>query len=226
MGPLRILGKPELAAALDALCALDPEMARLRAVAGEPPLRALDPGLAGLVWLVNSQMISVTAARAIHGRIEAALGALDHARLSQAPDELFRAAGVSRGKLRTIRALCAAVDGGLDIAGLAERDEQEARATLTAIPGIGPWTADVFLLFAHGRADAFPAGDVALRAALKEAFGLPARPGVAEAERIAERWRPLRGVAARLLWAYYRAMRGGLDAVSAPSRAATVRETL
>ena len=223
---LRILSKAELDAAIDALCALDPEMARLRAVAAEPPLRTLSGDLPGLVWVVNSQMISVAAARAIHARLETALGTIEHMRLSQAPDELFRAAGVSRGKLRTIRALCAAVDGGLDIAGLADRDEEEARALLTAVPGIGPWTADVFLLFAHGRADAFPAGDVAVQAALQAAFDLPARPDRAEAERMAERWRPLRGVAAQLLWAYYRAMRAGPDAVAAPPRPATVEEIL
>jgi len=223
---LRILSKAELDAALDELCALDSEMARLRAVAAEPPLRTLSADLAGLIWVVNSQMISVAAARAIHARLEAALGAIDHMRLSQAPDELFRAAGVSRGKLRTIRALCAAVDDGLDMAGLAGRDEEEARALLTAVPGIGPWTADVFLLFAHGRPDAFPGGDVAVQAALKQAFGLPARPDRLAAERMAERWRPLRGVAAQLLWAYYGAMRGAPDAVAAPVRPATVEEIL
>lgn len=215
----RILTKPQLDAAIDALCALDPRMAALRANAAEPPLRTLSADLAGLVWLVNSQLISIKAAKAIHGRVEAALGGIDHARLSAAPDEMFREAGMSRGKLRTVRALCAAVDDGLDIAGLADFEEAEARSALLAIPGIGPWTADVFLLFAQGRADAFPGGDVAVQAALKEAFDLPARPDRAEAERIAEAWRPLRGVAAQLLWAYYLRARGGRDA--APAGAAS-----
>lgn len=228
MTHLRVLTKPQLDQALDALCALDPRMAELRAEAAEPPLRTLSPDLAGLVWLVNSQLISVTAARAIHGRVEAALGRIDHETLSAAPDEVFRAAGVSRGKLRTVRALCAAVDAGLDIAGLAQLDEDDARAALTAIPGIGPWTADVFLLFGHGRADAFPGGDVAVQAALKEAFGLSERPGRAEAERMAEAWRPLRGVAAQLLWAYYLARRGGRDSAptQTPNEPATAEETL
>lgn len=220
----RILTKPELDAAIDALCALDPRMADVRASAAEPPLRTLPADLAGLVWLVNSQLISISAAKAIHGRVEAALGVIDHASLGAAPDELFRAAGMSRGKLKTVRALCAAVDGGLDIAGLAALEEGEARAALLAVPGIGPWTADVFLLFAHGRADAFPSGDVAVQAALKEAFGLDARPDRAEAERIAEAWRPLRGVAAQLLWAYYLRARGGRDAAPTQDALAAVEE--
>lgn len=224
MTHLRILTKPQLDQALDALCALDPRMAAIRAEADEPPLRTLSPDLAGLVWLVNSQLISVTAARAIHNRLETALCRLDHGTLKAAPDETFRAAGLSRGKLKTVRALCAAVDGGLDIAGLATLEEAEARAALTAIPGIGPWTADVFLLFAHGRADAFPGGDVAVQAALKEAFGLPERPSRAEAERVAEAWRPLRGVAAQLLWAYYLRRRGGRDGAPSPSEPAIPAE--
>lgn len=220
----RILTKPQLDAALDALCALDPRMAALRLEAAEPPLRTLSPDLAGLVWLVNSQLISVAAARAIHGRVEAALGRINHATLAAAPDETFRAAGMSRIKLRTVRALCAAVADGLDVAGLSHLDEDEAREKLLAIPGVGPWTADVFLLFAHGRADAYPAGDVAVQAALKEAFDLPSRPNRIEAERMAERWRPLRGVAAQLLWAYYLRARGGRDAAPTPNRPASVEE--
>jgi DNA-3-methyladenine glycosylase II len=136
---LRILTKQQLDQALDALCALDPRMAKLRAEAPEPPLRTLSPDLAGLVWIVNSQLISVTAARAIHGRVEVALGVLDHATLSTAPDEVFRVAGMSGGKLKTIRALCGAVDCGLDIAGLATLEEEDARARLVesraSVPG-------------------------------------------------------------------------------------------
>lgn len=221
----RILTKPQLDAALDALCALDPRLEAVRREADEPPLRTLSPDLAGLVWLVNSQLISVAAARAIHGRVEAALGTIEHATLAAAPDEAFLAAGMSRVKLRTVRALCSAVDGGLDIAGLAHLEEEEARGRLLAISGIGPWTADVFLLFAHGRPDAYPAGDVAVQAALKETFGLDRRPDRAQAERMAERWRPLRGVAAQLLWAYYLRGRGGRDAAPAPNAPAHSEET-
>lgn len=152
----RILTKAHLDAALDALCAQDVRLAALRAEAPDPPFRTLTPDLASLLWLVNSQLISLAAARAIHGRVEAALGRIDHATLTAAPDELFRTAGMSRVKVKTVRALCAAVAAGLDLNGLVERDDAAARAALLALPGVGPWTAEAFLLFAHGRPDAFP----------------------------------------------------------------------
>lgn len=209
---------------MDRLCALDPRLAAVRAVCDPPPLRTLTPDLAGLVWIVNSQLISVAAAKAIHGRLEAALGRLDLATLSAAPDEVFRAAGLSRPKLRTVRALCAAVESGLDLDGLKQMEEADARAALLRVSGVGPWTADVFLLFAHGRPDAFPGGDIAVQAALKEAFDLSARPDRLAAEALAEGWRPLRGVAAQLLWAYYLRARGGRDGAPAPHRPETTEE--
>ncbi|GBD49248.1 DNA-3-methyladenine glycosylase family protein [Methylopila sp. Yamaguchi] len=176
------------------------------------------------MWIVNSQLISVAAAKAIHGRLEAALGRLDLATLSAAPDDVFRAAGLSRPKLRTVRALCYAVESGLDLEALKQMEEEDARTTLLRVSGVGPWTADVFLLFAHGRPDAFPGGDTAVQAALKEAFDLPARPDRLAAEALAERWRPLRGVAAQLLWAYYLRARGGRDGAPAPHRPETTEE--
>jgi DNA-3-methyladenine glycosylase II len=221
----RILTSADLAGALDALVAIDPALAPIRAAAGAPPLRTLSGDVAGLVWVVNSQLISVAAARAIHGRMEAALGRIDAASLTSASDETLRTAGLSRPKLRTLRAIAAAVENGLDIAGLASLDEAEARAALLAISGVGPWTADVFLLFAHGRPDCFPGGDIAIQAALREALGLDGRPDRLTAERLAERWRPLRGVAAQLLWAYYLRSRGGRDGAPAPSRPDRPEET-
>lgn len=218
MPPARILTKPDLDAHLDALCALDARFIAVRAQSAEPPLRTIAPDLSGLVWVVNSQLISVAAARAIHGRLETALGGrIDHAALCATSDDVIRAAGLSRPKLKTVRALCAAVDAGLDIAALANTDETMARETLLAISGVGPWTADVFLLFAHGRPDAFPGGDIAVQEAMRQVFKLDARPDRSAAERIAERWRPLRGVAAQLLWAYYLTRRGGRDGAPAPA---------
>lgn len=217
MPPARILTKSDLDAHLAALCVLDPRLAPIRAQSVEPPLRTIAPDLSGLVWVVNSQLISVAAARAIHGRLVAALGRIDHGTLSAASDDLIRAAGLSRPKLRTVRALCAAVDAGLDVAALTHDDEDVAREKLLAISGVGPWTADVFLLFAHGRPDAFPGGDIAVQEAMRQVFGLDARPDRGAAERMAEAWRPLRGVAAQLLWAYYLTRRGGRDGAPAPS---------
>ncbi|GLK78160.1 DNA-3-methyladenine glycosidase [Methylopila jiangsuensis] len=221
----RILTEADLAAALDRLTALDPKMGEVRAASVTPPLRTIAPDLSGLVWVVNSQMISTAAARAIHGRLEAALGRIDAEALAAASDDAIRAAGVSRPKLRTLRAIAGAVADGLDLPGLAALPEPEARARLLAISGVGPWTADVFLLFAHGRADAFPAGDIAVQEALKRVFGLETRPDARTAERMADGWRPLRGVAAQLLWAYYLTKRGGRDAAPAPNRPASPQET-
>lgn len=221
----RILTEADLAAALDRLTALDPKMGEVRAASVTPPLRTIPPDLSGLVWVVNSQMISTAAARAIHGRLEAALGRIDAEALDAASDDAIRAAGVSRPKLRALRAIAGAVADGLDLPGLAALPEPEARARLLAISGVGPWTADVFLLFAHGRADAFPAGDIAVQEALKRVFGLETRPDARTAERMADGWRPLRGVAAQLLWAYYLTKRGGRDAAPAPNRPASPQET-
>src|SRR5208337_1998757 len=100
-----------------------------------------------------------------------------------------------------------ATTNGLDLAGLAALEAEVAHDALVAVKGIGPWTADIFLLFCLGHPDAFPAGDLALQEAAKLALALEARPNAAELEEIAERWRPWRGVAARLLWAYYRAVK-------------------
>ena len=109
--------------------------------------------------------------------------------------------------MRTLRAAAAASLDGLDLDALAEAPAEEAHARLTAVKGIGPWTADIYLLFCVGHADIFPAGDLALRNAVANAFGLALPVGVAEIDAIAERWSPWRGVAARLFWAYYRAVR-------------------
>jgi DNA-3-methyladenine glycosylase II len=122
--------------------------------------------------------------------------------------------------MRTLRAIAAAIDAGtLDLSALAGLDAEAAHARLTAIKGIGPWTADVFLLFCLGHADAWPAGDLALQEAVRLALDLPARPNARELAAIGERWRPLRGVAAHCLWAYYgtaRARLTTLDDAPAP----------
>ena len=119
-------------------------------------------------------------------------------------DDEMRAAGLSRPKIKTLRAVAAAVKDGLDFDDLASRDDAEVRARLVSISGIGPWTSDVYLMFCIGRADAFAPGDLALQEAARLLMGLDARPSADELEVIAERWRPWRGVAARLLWSYYR----------------------
>ena len=128
-------------------------------------------------------------------------------RLLIATEEDLRGVGLSGPKIRTLRAVSQAVRGGLDLTRLGTLNDEEVHAALTAVSGIGPWTADVYLLFCLGRADAFAAGDLALQVAAQHAFRLDERPDQRTLVELAERWRPWRGVAARLLWAYYRTVK-------------------
>jgi DNA-3-methyladenine glycosylase II len=204
-----IVDEASLAAGAEALRLSDPEfIERLVGVGGPPPLRRRAPGFAGLAAIVVSQQVSAASASAIFARLEAAIAPLEGATVAAATDEALRACGLSGPKIRTLRAIAeAVVEGQLDLARLSTLDAVEAHEALVAVKGIGPWTADVFLLFCLGHPDAFPAGDLALQEAAKLALELETRPDAAGLESIAERWRPWRGVAARMLWSYYRAVK-------------------
>ncbi len=208
-GPL-IDGEEALGAAVARLLALDPDLiGKLNEAAGPPPLRCREPGFTGLVSIIVSQQVSTASANAILERVETNLSPLSPASLLAADDAALRACGLSLPKMRALRVLAEAIQSGLlDLAGLAPLAAEEAHRALVAVKGIGPWTADVFLLFCLGHPDAFPAGDLALQEAARLALGLKKRPDAGTLNKIAERWRPLRGVAARLLWAYYRAQQG------------------
>ncbi|GEM_PF-137467 len=214
-GPL-IDGEATLRIAVDALMTLDPiVIPKLVASGGPPPLRRREPGFAGLVWIIVSQQVSTASANAIFKRVEANLSPLGAASILAADDAALRACGLSSPKMRALRALAEAVQfGALDLAGLALLGAEDAHRALVAIKGIGPWTADIFLLFCLGHPDAFPAGDLALQEAARLALGLKKRPDDKALRKIAERWRPWRGVAARLLWAYYRAVRQGREGMA------------
>jgi len=204
----RISTLDDIAAGLDALCRIDPRLESVRAVAGEVPLRLSEPGFASLVSIIVSQQVSRASADAIFGRLTSLADPLTHRTLLNADDSLFRAAGLSRPKQRTLIALSQAVDRGFDLQRLCEIGAEEAVGAMTGVPGIGPWTAQVYLLFAAGHPDIFPARDVALQSAVGHALGIDPRPGEKELIRIAESWTPFRGVASRLFWAYYRQTRG------------------
>jgi DNA-3-methyladenine glycosylase II len=179
-------------------------MRRVHDATGEPPLRRQPAGLEGLARVIVAQQLSAASASAIWARLSAAVTPISAGALLAARDETFRSAGLSRPKIRTLRALASAVaHDGLDLGELAEASDEGVHAALCAVSGIGPWTADIYLMFCLGRADAFAAGDLALQIAAQHALGRPERPGPAELIEIAERWRPWRGVAARLLWAYH-----------------------
>lgn len=210
----RLTDQAAFDAALGRLLAQDPLLATLIGVA-RPRLRRREAGFAGLAAIVIGQQVSPAAAEAIFARLSRHLGEVTAAAVQSAEDQALRACGLSGGKIATLRALAEAVtQGGLDLADLATHDPDIARARLTAIRGIGPWTADIFLLFGLGHADIWPAGDLALQEAARLALGLAARPGLREAAAIAERWRPLRGVAAHCLWLYYGSARAARAAGS------------
>ncbi|PTW63315.1 DNA-3-methyladenine glycosylase II [Breoghania corrubedonensis] len=196
---------------LDALLAIDARLKPIADVAGPLPLRRRPADLKGLAHIVVGQQVSIASAAAIFSRLEALVDPFDAATLSAHDDTALAVAGLSRPKIRTLRAICAAMDDGLDLAGLADASATEAHSRLCAIPGIGPWSADIFLLFCAGHADIFPTGDLALREALRVAFGLDTRPAIKEVAVMALAWQPWRGIAARLFWAYYRTLRKGRD---------------
>ena len=162
------------------------------------------------MFVVTGQQISVAAGRAIYSRLETALGEITAATLAAASDGVLRAAGYSAPKMRTLRALQEAALGNLlDLDALEEKSAEEAILSLSAIKGIGPWTAEVYLLFAAGHPDIFPAADLALQESVRVAFALGKRPGARDMREMSDAWSPWRSAAARLLWAYYRVRKGG-----------------
>jgi len=204
-----IADEETLREAAERLRAKDPELVeRLIATGGAPPLRRREAGFAGLAAIIVAQQVSTASATAIFGRLQAHVVPLEAAELAKATEDDLRACGLSNAKIRALRAVAQAIAvGGLDLEGLGGLDAEDAHKALVAIKGVGPWTADIFLLFCLGHPDAFPAGDLALQEAARLALNLKRRPDAARLERIAERWRPLRGVAARMLWAYYRGVK-------------------
>lgn len=190
--------------ALRRKCAI---MRRVHDLAGDPPLRRRPAGFEGLARIIVGQQVSVASATAIWGRTAAACAPFEPHILLALEDKHLVGAGLSRGKIRTLRAIATACGNGLDLTRLDGLSEEEIHDALTEIVGIGPWTADVFILFCLGRADGWAPGDLALQVAIQRALELAERPGKEEMMEIAERWRPWRGVAARLLWAYYAALK-------------------
>jgi DNA-3-methyladenine glycosylase II len=196
------------------LLEIDPEVvARLVEVGGPPGLRSRETGFSGLAAIIVSQQVSVASASAIFGRLAAELAPLSAETLAAVNDATLARCGLSRPKIRALRALAEAITAGLDLDALSALEAHIAHETLVAVKGIGPWTADLFLLSCLGHPDAFPAGDLALQEATRMALGLRQRPDARKLEAIAERWRPLRGVAARMLWAYFRGMKQRAGAI-------------
>jgi DNA-3-methyladenine glycosylase II len=215
-----IRSENDLDAALTALRRADPRFVALLAQAGRPPLRRRADGFAGLAATVVSQQLSTASAGAIWGRLAAAFDPFEPAAILRARAVRLARLGLSGPKIRSLKEIARAVTrGDLALATLGDLPADDAHTALTAVHGIGPWTANIYLLSCLGHADAWPAGDLALQEAARLAFGLAARPSAKEMVPLAEPWRPLRAVAARVLWTYYRAVKGreGAPTATAPS---------
>lgn len=199
-----IAADADLAEGAAHLAAVCPVWARVLPDLGPLPLRRRADGFPALLDAVVSQQLSVASARAISGRLAAA-GLDAPAPILAAGDDALRACGLSAQKIRYLRGIAAA---GIDYAALARAPDEAVIETLVALPGIGRWTAEIYLMFALGRADAFAPDDLALQEAARLLYGLPERPRGRALAALAEPWRPWRSVAARGLWAYYRLAKG------------------
>jgi DNA-3-methyladenine glycosylase II len=201
-----------------ALAARDPAFARLDDALPPFEWRSRPSGAESLMRKIVEQQVSVASAAAIWGRLETGLGGAPASRAVLALDEsTLRGFGLSGQKARYVQEIARAeLEGRIDFARLGSMPEEEALAALVAIKGVGLWTAEVYLLMCEGRPDAFPAGDLALQEAWREAAELESRPNEKALRRMAEPWRPWRGVAAHLLWAFYVAKRSPAGAPAHP----------
>ena len=201
----RLDSEGDLEAAVAWLVAVEPRFAGVVERHGLPSLRRTQPGLGSLLRIVTDQLISLKAGEAIWARIERALPVFEAEAVLALPQESLKALGLSTAKARTFHAVARAFSaGGLD----RELPQEEHFRRLTAIPGIGPWTAHVYLLTACRAADAWPAADLALRKAAFNLFARDAVPGSTEMTALAAPWRPRRAAAALLLWSHYRGLKG------------------
>jgi len=206
---MRIIeGEDDLAEGVAHLIAVEPRFAKAMEAIGKPPLRRRAPGFASLLQIIVGQQVSVAAADGIWRRV-AEGGADTPERVLAMEDEDLRALGLSRPKVRYAKAIAAAMgDGSLDLDACATGEVEDAMRMLTAVTGIGTWTAEIYLMFCVGRADIFADKDLALQESARVLFDLKARPDPRTLSVMAEAWSPWRGVAARVLWSYYRVAKG------------------
>jgi len=203
------LTREGLLAAVQELAARDADLAAIVARHGPPPLWDREPGFPTLLHIVLEQQVSLASAQAAFDRLRRAADPLTPAGFLALTDAELLAIGFSRQKARYGRALAQAIESGaLDLDALALVDDESVHRELQAIPGIGPWTSTIYLLMVLGRPDVWPAGDMALAAAVGEVKGLSHRPDTAEMTELGAVWRPWRSVAARLFWHDYLARRG------------------
>ncbi|WP_409337812.1 DNA-3-methyladenine glycosylase family protein [Afipia sp. P52-10] len=237
--PFHLETQADLDRALQALRSqdrrLDPIFEMVLQAAGPPALRRRAPGFAGLASTICGQQLSTFAAAAIWARMVEAYDELHHDHIRQARADKLRRLGLSVAKIKTLKFIAGEIAAGrLDLAALADAPADAAHAALTKLHGIGPWTADIYLLFCLGHGDAWPAGDLAIQEAVRIGLGLRARPTVKEMATLGEAWRPYRGAAAHLFWSYYKVVKAsGFDPMppekkvrpAAPAKATTKART-
>ena len=199
-----MLTESTLLSAVAHLTKADPDLGQIVARFGPPPLWAREPGFPTLVLMILEQQVSLASARAAYDRLAATVGEISPASVLQLDDATLRTIGFSRQKTAYTRHLAAAIEEGrFDPHSLTAMADDDVRKSLVALKGIGPWTAEVYLLMALGRPDAWPHYDLGLLVAAQEIKALPQRPTPEELESLAEPWRPYRAVAARILWHHY-----------------------
>lgn len=200
------LSAEQLHRSLDALTNIEPAFADMLEKVGYPEPRIRSRGYQTLLRTIVGQQVSVAAANAIWGKLETMVGAgLVPEAVAAAPDDLLRAAGLSRQKVAYAKSLADHVASGLIDFDRLPADDEEAIAQMTAIKGIGRWSAEIYLLFAEGRGDVWPAGDLAVQIEVGKLLGLPERPSERETRRLAQGWSPHRGAAAIFTWHSYSA---------------------
>ena len=206
---IHLNSQSDLEDAIVALVRQDPRLEPILERTGMPALRQREPGFAGLAAIVCGQQLSTASAGAIWGRLTKAFDPFHHDSIRKARADRLGRLGLSAAKIKTLKNIARELTAerlNLDI--LAEEDADAAHHTLTALHGIGPWTADVYLLFCLGHGAAWPAGDIAIPEAVTVGRGLQTRPTAKHMAPLAEPWRPLRGAAAHLWWSYYHVLKG------------------
>ncbi len=199
----------DIATGAEFLVGREPCFAKVITVHGLPSSRRVENNFASLLKIVTEQLISLKAADAIWRRIETRLHPFEPHEILKFSVEDLQSLGLTRAKARSFQAIANAIHcGELNFDSLHQVPDQDVLAKLMALPGIGPWTADIYLLTALGRADACPAGDLALQMAAQDLFAMDGRPTPKAFLARAENWKPWRSVAARLLWSHYRGLKG------------------
>jgi DNA-3-methyladenine glycosylase II len=206
--PSRLTSQAAVTRHLRRLAEIDPRLRAIHEAVGAVPARSRPPGFAGLARVVCGQQVSVASADAIWRRLEAVAGAATPEGFLRLGEHGLQGVGLSRGKFQTLTGVAQAIVAGeLDLPVIERLPTEEALAQLTSLKGIGPWTAEIYLMFCAGHPDIFPAGDIALQKAVGDALGLGRAPDRNELVAIAAAWAPHRAAAALLFWRFYRKTR-------------------